>query len=658
MTVLRSLGVAVLVLATLPVALAIERPTATSLEERLEKLVDKPSVHEDREAIDRTLRAAGVGDDEVVALHHAVSQAILPTMAGSLDAFLFFTQDPRWQPYRRHFAEFLELPDLATLDATTMTLLADYDGVLTLPAITELSPKMAAACRLFGQGGWGSAIEFPNVSALSPEAAKQLARCEALIVFPNLRELSVETARMLAKTKGTGLILGGLTTLPADVAEALATIQTERGLLLPDLGSLDSVPLAKRFSQQDHAFLPSVRHMTPEVAGALRSNEGGELSLPSLETVTPALAKAFVGAGYYWLSLGGAATLTPEVAAILAQHHGQLVLPGHDTVSAEAAAKLASHEHGIILPHVASVPAEVLGALESHDGPLVLGSVSALTRDEATAIARHGGPVSLPALARLTPDIAAILAPQIGRIELPAVTSLDAPTAAALAAHAGDEILLAGLTALTPDVASALASSRETIAFPALSELSVETARAFAPHRGLLVLHVSDDMGPDSLAALATHAGDLCLLELTSVPAELGKRLADAPGGLSLPSVTSIEPEAARAFLARTKPVEFSALVHTDRLDSTAVAQLIVKQFNDVELHGVTALTGPDAAAIAQILIQARGALALPSLERISPRALEVLLERPRVQLPELARLKLVQDPGQLGHDDFVAPTP
>jgi hypothetical protein len=658
MPFLRAFGVAVVALAHLTVAFAADRSTIEALQAHLEKLADRPSVHEDRDAIDRALREAGVGDGEILALHHAVTQANLPTMTGSLDAFLFFTQDPQWQPYRRHFAEFLELPELFTIDAATMEVFEDYDGVLTLPAITELSPKMAAACRVFGQGGWGAAIEFPNVSIISPEAAKQLARCEALLVFPHLRELSLETAKMLAKTRGTGLILGGLTALPADVAEALSMIRTERGLLLPNLASLDSVPLAKRFAQQDHAFFPAVRRLTPDIARAFRGNEGGELSLPSLEIVTPALAREFVWAGYYWLSLGGAATLTPEVAGILAKHHGQLIFPGHDAFSAEAAAKLAVHEHGIILPHVASVPTEVLDALAPHDGPLGVGSVSALTPEEAVAIARHAGPVALPALERLTPEIAAILAPRIGHIALPAIKSLDERTAAALAAHAGDAIDLEGLTELTPEVAAALATSSETLAFRALTSLPVEAARALAPHQGLLVLHVHEDVGPDSLAALAAHAGDLCLLDLTSLSAELGTLLASAPSGLSLPSVHAIDPEAARAMLDRRKPVEFSALVNTDRLDSPMVAQLIVKHFDDVELHGVTSLTGPDSVAIARILVRTRGALALPSLERISPRAFEILRARPGVQLPELTELKLVREPGELGHDDFVEPNP
>jgi hypothetical protein len=658
MECLRSLGVAVLACATLTGALAAEPTTLKSLEERLENLGDKPSVHEDQDAIDRALREAGVSNDKILALHHAVSQADLPTMAGSLDAFLFFTRDPTWQSFRKYFAEFLELPEIGAIDAATMQLLADYDGVLTLPSITELSPKAAAACRHFGQGGWGAALEFPSVAVISPEAAKQLARCEALLVFPHLRELSLETARMLATSKGTGLILGGLTTLPADVAEALSTNETERGLLLPDLVALESIPLAKRFARQDHAFFPALRRMTPEVARALRGNEGGELSLPALENLTPDVAKELAGAGYYWLSLGGASSLTPEVAAILAKHHGQLVFPGHDIFSVEAASKLACHDHGIILPHTASVPAEVLRALAPHEGMLVLGGVWSLTVEEATALAEHAGPIALPSLDRLTPEVATVLGPRIGTIELPSITSLDAPTAAALAAHGKDVLVFEGLKELSPEVAAALARSPQMLAFPAVTTMTAATARALAPHRGALVLHVDDEVGADVLAELVAHAGDLSLLELTRLPAARGKLLATAPGALFLPSVTSIEPEAAAAMLSRTKPVEFSALVHTDRLDSVALAELIVKHVDDVELHGVTSLTGRDAPDIARILVRARGTLALPSLERVSPRALEILLARPGVQLPDLADVTIVRDPSQLGHDDFIEPKP
>ncbi len=589
---------------------AIESAQRATVRERMERQLDKPSVHEEREAIDKALSDAGVSQDKILALHHAVSQANLPTMVGSLDAFLFFTRDPEWLAFRQYFAEFLELPNLLDIDAATMRMLEVYDGVVTLPAISELSPKAAAACRHFGEGSWGAALEFPNVSTITPEAAKDLAGCEALLVFPHLRELSAPTARALAKHEGTGLILGGLTTLPDDVADALAKLEAERGLLLPDLVSLDSVSLAKRIARQDHAFFPAVRTLTSEIAKALRGNEGGELSLPAIEEIKPEVAKQLVGAGYYWLSLGGAATLTPEAAAIIANHHGQLVFPGPDSFSAAAALKLAKHNHAIFLPHVASVPTDVLRALANHENHLILGSASALTIEEAAALVMHKGHVTLPAIERLPPEVAAVLAPRIGDFGLPGLRSLNAETAAALAANARDELELEGVTTISSDVAAALAAFEGTLSLPGVTALTADVAHALAPHRGTLVLT----------------------------------------------GVTEITPEAAEALLARTAPLELGALLHRNRLDSPAIAELIVKHFDNVELQGLTSLTGAHAADIARVLARTRGTLSLPSIKRITPRALEVLMGRQRVELPDLTNVKIVPEVGQRGNDDYIDP--
>lgn len=656
----RAMGVAALAGLTLAVAHAAESPQAHAVRACLERQLQKPSVHDEREAIDRALAEAGVSQDTILGLHHAAVQANLPSMTASLDAFLFFTSDPRWQSCRKHFAEFLELPNVSEVDAATMRILADYDGVVTLPAITELTPKSAKECRHFGAGGWGAALEFPNVSTIPPEAARALATCEALLVFPHLRELSLETARRLAASKGTGLVLGGLTTLPADVAEALATIQAERGLLLPDLVDLDSEPLAKKFSRQDHAFFPSVRRMTPRIASALRGSEGGELSLPSLDKVTLELAKEFVGAGYYWLSLGGAGELAPDVAAVLATHHGPLVFPGHDAFSCTVAAKLAAHEHAIVLPHIANVPDDLLRGLVNHRGPLLLASVSSLTADQAKALARHAGPVSLPSFDRLTPEVAAFLAPkiEIDDIELPALTTIDATSAAALVSHSRNRITLDGLTDLSPESASALAQFEGTLWFPGITTLSAETARTLAAHRGPLVLGVTEDLESDAMAALVKHAGDLSLLGVTSVSDELGEVLAAAPGTLNLPSVSHVERQAARMLLARPKPLELGNMLSVRALDSPELAELIVRNDDDVVLDHVTSLTGPESVEVAKKLVRAKGELSLPALTHVSAGALEVLLARPGTELPDLANVKIVRDPGQLSHDDFIEPRP
>ncbi len=641
-----------------PLVLADESPRAraASIRDIASRQLEKPSVHDEPEAIAAALAAAGVTEDTIVSLEHAVRQANLPSMASDLDAFLFFTRDPRWLALRSHFCEFLELPHVLALDAPTMQAIADYDGVVTFPAVTELSAEAAKACRLFGETSWAAAIELPGVSEITPEAAALLAPCEALLVFPNLHKLSVETARALAQHGGMGLVLGGLTRLEPEVAEALSTIRSERGLLVPDLVVLDSVPLAKQFARQDHAFMPAVRRLSPAVAAALRGNDGGELAIPSLEELPADVAKELVGAGYFWLAIGGAPTLSAEAAAILATHHGQLVFTGPEPFSAPAAVKLNGHPHAIILPHVTTLPVEVALALAPHEGPLGLGNVSHLTADVAEALAAHKGVLLLSAIQRLTPEVAAALAPRLDSIELPGLRWLDAETAAALVANARNSLEIPGIASVTPDVATALAAFKGMLSLPGVPSLDVDTARALASHRGMLGLVSLEDLDPEVAAVLAQHAGGLDLSGVQRLSAKSGKAIARTPGTLVLRGVSEIHPEAAIALSARTDPLELDALVYMEQLDSPAVAALLVKHFDDLAVESLRSLTGPEALEIARILVRTRGTLELPNLERISPRALEVLLARPKTVLPDLNDLEIVPDTGQLGNDDFIEP--
>jgi hypothetical protein len=645
-------------LATISSGWAAESPRArnAAIRNRLEVQLEKPSVHDEPEAIDQALADAGVAEDTIVAFHHAVSQATLPSMTASIDAFLFFTRDPQWLALRQHFCEFLEVPDVLEPNAATMRLLADYDGVATLPSVTELSPKAAAACQHFGEASWGAALEFPGVTEITPEAALALARCEALLVFPNLRKLSVEGARGLAEHDGMGLVLGGLTSLEPDTAAALSKIKSERGLVLSDLVILESVPLANRLARQDHVFLPAVKRLSPEIAKALRGSDGGELALPALEEIPTEVAKELVGAGYFWLSLGGAQALSPEAAAVLAEHHAQLAFPGPESFSPVAAAKLAKHRHAIVLPHVAALPADVARALAPHKHTLVLGSVTHLSVDDAAALSAHKGHVVLPSLARLTPEVAATLAPRIATIALPGLRSIDAETAAALAAHARDDLAIPGVTSLTPDVAAALAAFKGSLSLPSVTSLTPDAARALAAHQGMLSLEALDVLDADVATALAQHAGGLDLSSVSKLSDASGTAIASAAGRLMLGGVSEIHPEAARALASRTDPLELDALVYVQELDSPAVAELLVKHCDDLALELVASLTGPDAVEIARILVRTRGTLELPGLERISPRALEVLLGRSKITLPDLADIEIVPEAGQLGNDDFIEP--
>jgi hypothetical protein len=411
-----------------------------TIAERAAAQLNRPSVHDEPPRIAMALAAAGVPEETIGEFFDAVGQADLPGMVASIDGFLFLTRDPRWQPLRRHFAEFLELPDVVTIDEAAIGQLAGYEGVVTLPAVRELSVEAAAACGAFGAGDWAAAVELPGISELAPEAAAALARCEALLVLPNLTRLSVATARALATQEGVGVVVGGLESLPADVAAALAETKSIRGLLLPDLTTLDSAPLARRLARQDHAFLPKVTRLSPEIAQALRGNDGGELALPALRELPMEAAEQLVGAGYFWLSLGGAARLTPAAATILSRHNGQLGFPGREAFSAAAATELARHRGSLVLPHVTELPADVARALAAHTGPLVLPSLADLPDELARELGRHAGPVILPAVRRLSAAAARGLVAGRGSLSLPGLEQVSAEAFDLLRATPGIEL--------------------------------------------------------------------------------------------------------------------------------------------------------------------------------------------------------------------------
>ena len=631
-------------------------PIIAAIAERVRDRRTKPSVHDDQPAIERALAAAGVPAEAIIRLFAEVAQADLPGMSPSLDIFLFMTRDPEWLALRRQFSEFLDLPGVTELDTDRVRAFADYDGVVTLPDVTVLTPRTAAALAAFGESSWGAAVELPGVGVVAPDAAAALSKCSALVALPHLRELSVDTARALAAHEGIGLVLGGLATLPPDVAAALAKTKSMQGLLLPDLEALDSEPLARRLARQDNVFLPRVTAITVPVAKALRDNEGGGLILPSLQDASPDLARQLVGAGYYWLTLGGSDKLSPEAAAILADHAGQLTLTSRLPFSAAAAAKLAAHDGLLSLPHLPELPADVARALEAHQGSLALGGVTRLTVESATALAPHAGGLFLPAVGALTPKVAAVLAPRISTVVLAGVKSIDVATATALAKHCRDELALGGLTDLSPEVAAALATFEGRLALPAVTALTPETARSLANHEGTLALESLTELPTEVAVELARHEGELDLHGIQSLSTPAARALATAPGRLSLASLINLTPEAATALLQRKDSLYLSALEYVDRIDSLPVAELLVAEFDDLELANLTTLDGPQAVAIAAVLARTRGSLALPSLEKITPRALAALLTKQDVSLPDTEGLELLREPGVGWTDDIVVP--
>ncbi len=290
---------------------AADTADAGAIERVLAARAGLPSVHAERPEIDAALTAVGVDAETLAALWREVDRAVLPGLGSRLDSFLFLTREPRWLRLRERFDEFLVLPGVTAVTPTIAAALAPYEGYVSLPGIADLTPESAAALEAFGAESWGAGVELPAVTTLTPAAARSLAKCHALLVLPSLRDLAPDAAQALAEHKGIGIVIGGITRLPADVAERLGGCQSVQGLLLPDLVALDSTTLARRLSCQDNVFLPAVTSLGPEIAAALAGRS-------------------------HRIALDGLRELDTATAAALTTHPGELSLRGLRRISAGA----------------------------------------------------------------------------------------------------------------------------------------------------------------------------------------------------------------------------------------------------------------------------------------------------------------------------------
>jgi hypothetical protein len=91
-------------------------------------------------------------------------------------------------------------------------------------------------------------------------------------------------------------------------------------------------------------------------------------------------------------------------------------------------------------------------------------------------------------------------------------------------------------------------------------------------------------------------------------------------------------------------------------IDAAAAKVLAEADGWDGHLPGLTAFASPDAVAVAQALATRKGPLALPNLEKISPRTLSALIEKRDIVIPVIEKLKLIPEPDGSPTDDFVIP--
>lgn len=459
------------------------------------------------------------------------------------------------------FRRRLYLPRLARIPAGAAESMADYRGPgLSILGLATLSTEEARV--LAGLGNrWNGRL--PNVKTLSPETAAVLAglkgenkaaNAAGPFLPPKVVRLeldgttvSAETVRELARFPGV-LLLRGMTqaVLSDDMLAALAAFNGA-GL---GLGGLPSLPpdLAKRLTTfaTKFLFLDDVTELSPEAAAAL-VDFPGSVSLDGLIEVSPELVRAL--GDLRKRSLKGVTSLSPDAAAaLLAGFQGGDLALNLTALSADTARVLAKAQYNsLVLDQLTELSDEAAAALGgSRLTNLWLRGLTDLSPGAAKGLAALnaafypggtlGPTLRLDSLKSLSPEAAeAFAASNITYLELIGLKTLSADTARALArskAFTGD---LRSLTTLSADAAAALGtfagnkSGGGKLNLFGLTTLDAEAARGLAAFRGNLELDGLTEIDAETAAALATYAGPkLSLRGLKTLSTGAAEQLAKA----------------------------------------------------------------------------------------------------------------------------------
>jgi hypothetical protein len=488
----------------------------------------------------------------------------------------------------------LQLSRTHDMSPEVAAVLAEFRGEMLILGLRSLSPEVARAL----EKSRVATVWLHSVTAVAPEAAeaiagvpgnlvlsglveldsvplaRKLAQRPAALSLPYLKEIGPEVAAALA-ANSRGLTLAALTNVSLEVQEALAT--TAASLTLPNLESLDSLPLTRKLAAGYAAavLLPGIRALSVEQA----------------EVIAAVTRKFFLGGTFLPLSV-----MSEEVAAVFAKNPaaGQLTL-GAGAIS-DPAFKI----------------------LMESPVPIELREVTSLSDEQvritaAAAATVPGGPFGSQQ-----------------KISVPMVTTLDSAllAEALLRSPAG----FAGVTRISPEAAAALGRVPEAAAgkpnaalnFPSLEELSPETARLLMNRSWTAIsLPALRDASPETVRSLVRQTSVLTLglttltPELAAVFAEMASDQGNLGGGLlAFPCLSELSPEAASVLV--------TALNRGEEVRGSRGLNRSPQLF--IGGRGLAGVSPPLTPALAGELAKYRGRLSIAGLRELSPEAAAALV--------------------------------
>lgn len=569
----------------------------------------------------------------------------------------------------------LQLSRTDEINPAVAEALAEFRGEMLILGLKSLSPDVAEALAK----SQAANVWLHSVTSVSPEAAEaivklrghlfltglakldsvslaeKLAARPGALCFPYLTTISPEIAAALAKNQQS-LTLAGLTDVSLDVQEKLAG--TVGGLSLPNLTSLDSLPLAKKLAAS-FVLLPEVKKLSAEQTQLLLQAKGqgsffGGIYL-SMSAVTPEVANVLaatpstvnltlVGNGplpdsvlrtllrsRLRLTLRDVEELTASQIRILAEELADrtsrpgvvqvatLSLPNLRKLESALLAETLAKANGFSFPGVTEISPEAAAALGAFPDAEAIGP-------ERKRILVPSGTLSFPSLQELSPETARLLlSKRWASIKLPALQEVSLETIRLMARQTTS--LTLGIPALPTEFAGAFAEiptrqpmAGDNITFPNLTDLSPEAARTLVTSLNRGFRDVSpgfgkfsnsprlsfggmmlgfDTLSPALAVELAKYEGNLEIESLGELPAESAAALASYPGprlALSGPAVERLSPEAAAA-LAKSSAILHIPLRH---LGSKSLAERFVRQGGNSTLYNLETVSREAAPALTQ----------------------------------------------------------
>jgi hypothetical protein len=524
--------------------------------------------------------------------------------------------------------------------------LAEFRGEMLILGLKSLSPEVAAALAK----SQAANVWLHSVTSVSPEVSEALVKLPGHLFLTGLAELeSVPLAEKLAARPGAlsfpylttispgiavalaknerSLTLAGLTDVSLDVQEKLA--ETVGGLSLPNLTSLDSLPLAKKLAASV-VLLPEVQKLSAEQVELLLGAKG---------------QGSFFGGIHLSLS-----AITPEVANLLAANPStvNLTLVGNGPLPDAVLRTLLRSRLRLTLRDL-----EELNA----------GQIRIVAEELANTTFRPGvlefARLSLPNLRKLDSALLAETLVKATGFNFPGVTEISPEAAAALGA-------LPDAEAIGPEMKKIMVPSG-ALSFPSLQELSPETARLLLNKRWASIsLPALQEVSLETVRLMARQTSRLTL-GIPSLPTEFAAAFAEIPtrqpmagDSISFPYLNDLSPEAARILVTSLnrgfrEVASGSKFSNSPRLSfgsasgfatlSPALAVELAKYEGNLAIEVLGELPDESAAALASFpgpyLF-----LSGPAAERLSPEAAASLAKVPgvlQIQLRELDSVPLAQ---------------